>query len=138
MSTCCKGLDVLLDQNRRKNAVVIEEENVIGAVVGAGAQAKQYLVMHIENPQGLVAKEKGAGLAWATNLLVPEFIENTIYSKVADELKKQFSEKGSEVSVQVVSAPPKGEKPTSDLKGGIFMGLLLAALGYGAVKLVTR
>lgn len=99
---------------------------------------KQYLTMHIENPKGLVEKDKGAGIAWATNMLMPEFIENTIYQKVKEQLQTQFKEKGSEVSVEIVTTPPKGTKPTSDLKGGIFLGVLLSVLGYGAVKLAGK
>lgn len=120
---CCRGLDVLIGGH-----------GLIGAAAG---EAKKYLVMHIENPKGLVEKDKGAGIAWATDLLVPEFIENSIYKKVSDKLKEDFKAKGSEVSVDIVQSPPKGAKPTSDLGGGIILGVILAALTYGAVRIAA-
>ncbi|MES2179847.1 MAG: hypothetical protein V4550_18445 [Gemmatimonadota bacterium] len=131
-TACCKGLDVLLGSSAQPGQGADDLIVDVGAAPGAG---KTYLTMHINDPAGLVAKEKGEGVAWATGMLVPEFIENTIYSTVADELKKQFKEKGSEITVEITQTPPKGSKPTSDLAGGIFFGVLLSALGYGAVKL---
>lgn len=130
-SGCCKGLDVLLGPGVRVGSR--------GLVVGAAPRGgTTYLVMHIDNPSGLVEHEKGSGVAWLTNTLVPEFIENTIYEKVADELKSQFKQKGSTVTVSIVQAPPKGDKPTSDLKGGVFLGALLTAAGFGITKLVSK
>ncbi len=144
---CCKGLDALLGTSRPESyarlgdaeyeLLDIDKNASDVEVLGVGP-GKMYLTMHINNPAGLVAKEKGEGIAWATNALIPEFIENTIYNTVGDELKKQFKEKGSDITVDIVQTPPVGKKPTSDLAGGIFFGVLLSALGYGAVKLVTR
>ncbi len=107
-----------------------QEAEVVGVEPG-----KTYLTMRILNPQGLVAQDKGAGIAWATNMLMPQFIEKTIYEKVGEELSSQFEKKGSKISVEIVSTPPKGTPPKSDLFGGIFLGVLLSALGYGAIKL---
>ncbi len=110
-----------------------------GAAQGAqGALSKTYLVMHIDDPKGLVEKAKGSGIAWATMTFLPDFITNQIYGTVADELKKQFKEKGSTVSIDIVQSPPQGKKPTSDLGGGVMLGVLLSALGYGVVKLVGK
>jgi len=141
-AACCKGLDTLLGSRTRvgdsgsyelldidKNASDVE-------VLGAAVPGKTYLTMHINNPAGLVAKEKGEGVAWATGMLVPEFIENTIYQKVAEQLVSQFREKGSDITVEITQTPPKGSKPTSDLGGGVLLGVLLSGLAYGAVKLV--
>lgn len=136
MSVCCKGLDALLGKRERVGTwddLVGMHNEFVGFEPG-----KQYLTLHINNPQGLVAQQKGTGIAWATNLLVPEFIENTIYKTVSDELKTQFKAKGSDITVEITQTPPKGNKPTSDLKGGVFLGMLLVALGYGAVKLAGR
>lgn len=108
------------------------------AVVGAVEPGKTYLTMRILNPQGLVAEAKGSGIAWATNMLMPQFIENEIYSKVASEFKTEFKKKGSDIWTEIVTTPPKGTKPKSDLAGGIFLGVLLSALGYGAVKLAGK
>jgi len=164
---CCKGLDVLLGRNSDRGGVVardvigVASKNVPGMTArtgspsDAGAAFAQgaasgvdstlpkttYLVLHIDDPQGLVAQAKGSGVAWATMQLMPEFITGQIYSQVADELKKQFKEKGSTVSVDIVESPPKGTKPTTDLPGGIFLGVLLSAMGFGLVKLagsITR
>ena len=142
-TTCCKGLDVLLDSRTRVGdsdsyELLDIDKNASDVEVLGTAPGKMYLTMHIENPAGLVAKEKGEGVAWATGVLVPEFIENTIYSTVADELKKQFKEKGSDITVDIVQTAPKGSKPTSDLGGGVFLGVLLSGLAYGAVKLVGK
>ena len=121
-TACCKGLDV-----------------VIGAAADSvGADDGKYLVVHIDNPEGLVAKEKGSGTAWAAMTLVPEYVTNTIYETVADQLRQQFKEKGSTVTVNIVQTPPKGQDVSSDLKGGILLGILLSALGYGAVKLAGK
>jgi len=133
-SACCRGLDVLLRPAASKG-------RVIGTVsldfLGADAK-KQYLVLHVDDPEGLVAHEKGSGIAYAAMSLVPEYVENQIYSTIKDELKKQFKEKGSDVDVTITQSPPKGEKPTSDLKGGIVFGMLLTALGYGGYRLIRR
>jgi hypothetical protein len=117
-SRCCQGLGIL-----------------IGA---ATTPAKKYLVLHIENPNGLVAHEKGQGIAWATNMLVPEFIENTIYDHVRDDMIAQFREKGSEVTIDIMSSPPKGEKLTSDLGGGVLLGIIFTLLSLGAIKVASR
>lgn len=129
-SVCCQGLDVLTGCDGNQRSVVV-------GTISIGAQAKQYLVLHIDDPKGLVAKAKGAGIAWVTDTLVPEVIENKIYRTVAEEMQKEFKAKGSTVSVEITSSPPKGTKPKSDLLGGVLLGVLSSVLGYGVVKLLS-
>ncbi len=113
-------------------------DTIIGAQA-IGATGDKYLVLRILDPKGLVSHEKGSGVAWAAMNLVPEYVTDTIYKTVKDQLTQQFKEKGSDVQVDIVTSKPKvGEEGTSDMKGGILVGLLLAALGYGAVKLVKK
>lgn len=157
-SQCCKGLDALLGAQRAGGASGSGSSWLIGGLdlgldpvtqetvnrrmardlMGATQPGQTYLVLHVDDPKGLVAHEKGAGVAWAAMALVPEYVNNEVYSQIASQMKEQFREKGSEVTIDIVQTPPKGEKPTSDLKGGILVGLLLAALGWGAVKLVSK
>lgn len=121
-TACCKGLDVVLG----------------AAAENVGADDGKYLVMHIDNPEGLVSHERGSGTAWAAMTLVPEYVTNTIYEKVADQLRDQFKQKGSTVTVKIVQTPPNGRDATSDLKGGILLGIILSALSYGVVKLAGK
>jgi len=133
-TACCRGLDVLLNRGRSGRVLV---GTVALDFLGIDA-GKKYLTIHVDNPKGLVAKEKGEGIAWLTSLAVPEFVENKIYDTISETLKKEFAEKGSTVSVEIVSTPPKGEKPSTVTREGVFLGLLLAGLGYGVVKLVGK
>lgn len=110
----------------------------IGLGVIIGAEAKQYLVLHIDDPKGLVAKEKGSGMAWATSTLVPQFVENKIYEQVKQELEKQFKEKGSPVTVTLTQSPPNGKRPSTDMLGGAILGALVTALGFVVVGLVRK
>ncbi len=126
-SRCCKGLDALLAPSIR-----------VGRTLVGIAPATKYLVLHVDNPQGLVEKAKGSGIAWAGMTLAPDFIVQQIYDQISSELKKQFKEKGSDVTVEIVETPPKGSKLSSDLFTGTVLGVLLVGLGYGAVKLASR
>lgn len=130
-----KGLDVMTGRARAGGRRIIGSVAIDLTGVDAG---KQYLTLHVVDPKGLVAKEKGAGIATLTNWAMPELVENTIYKTVAEELHKQFKEKGSDVEIEIVSTPPKGSKPTSDLRGGVIMGVLISTLTYGVIKLVGR
>lgn len=133
-SRCCKGLDALLAANRGGGARVIGS---ISVVLGDYQPGTKYLTLHVDNPKGLVEHEKGKGLGLLATTLVPELVEKEVYSGIKTELEKQFKEKGSTVTVDITQTPPKGGKLGPVVtREGVFVGILLAALGYGAVRLV--
>ena len=127
MSRCLAGLDVCIGAAKprpRENAPF-----VIGTVdiLGGG---KKYLVLHIDNPGGLVAKEKGSGMAWLTSTLVPDFVESKIYDEVKKKMTEEFKAKGSSVSIDITEMPPKGETPKNDLLTGLGIGALATSVGF--------
>ena len=119
---CCQGLDVLLGLSE-------------GAAEAIGLEpGTKYLVLHVDNPEGLVKKEKGSGIAWAATTFAPDFVVKKIYDEVGKQLQQQFKEKGSTVTVEVVETPPQGKKLTSDLFTGMFVGGGLTAAVFLLVK----
>lgn len=132
MSRCLQGLDVVLGAARVEHDYVL-----LGSydVLGGGTK---YLVMHIDNPKGLVEKEKGKGMAWLTSTLVPDFVENKIYDEVSKKMKEEFKAKGSTVSVEITETPPKGSKPSSDLLTGMAAGGGVVGIAYLLFRLLTH
>lgn len=133
MSRCLHGLDVVVGAQRAESSEYV----LLGSydVLGGGTK---YLVMHIDNPKGLVEKEKGKGMAWLTSTLVPDFVENKIYDEVSKKLKEEFKAKGSTVRVEITEAPPKGAAPSRDLLTGMAVGGGVATLGYFLFRLLTH
>lgn len=137
-AACCRGLDAIIgavDDLDAPGHVLLGSVSI--DLVGQ-ERSKKYLVMHIENPSGLVAKEKGSGIAWLTSNLVPDYVENRIYNEVSNRLREDFKAKGSPVDVRITEAPPRGAPVRNDLLTGAFIGGGVAAVVWLLARLLLR
>lgn len=94
-------------------------------------QGDQALVIRVKNVPELVAKEGGA-TGKLVHSLVPQTIANTVYDKMAAEMRAKFKEKGVDADVEVTYAPPAVGRSPKDF----FVGAGVGAGLIGAVWLI--
>lgn len=104
---------------------------VLGAEVpGQGP----YLTIHVKNVPELV-KQQGGSAGAAAFSLVPQTIENTVYTKMASEIGAGMKQKGVDADIQIVTTKPAGGPLSSDFLFGSLAGASLVGVGVGLIKL---
>jgi hypothetical protein len=106
-------------------------------VLGAANPKGPFVTIHVKNVPELVKKE-GGGAGEVAFQLLPQTIENTVYSKMKAEIAAGMKEKGVDADVNVVSnLPAVGGSPKDFLVGSV-VGAAAVGLVLGLAKLIKR
>lgn len=103
-------------------------------VLGAANPQGPFLVIHVKNIPELV-KKKGGSAGAAAFSLVPQTIENKVYSEMASEFGPKLKEQGVDADIQIVTTKPAGGPLSSDFLFGSLAGASLVGVGVGLIKL---
>ncbi len=110
------------------------------AIVGASLPSNPngpFVTIHVKNVADLVAKQGGAAGSFAARL-VPQTIENTVYSEMAKKIGDGMKLEGVDADIKVVSNKPAVGGAPQDFSIGAVAGVAISGALYGLVKLVQH